>query len=531
MVSDIRLTSDYRQGSRPIAFHTPSAEGAAQCPCASRLRHHTFAASCPASGATAPSQAVRETVQARNDLQSPSRPDIYSAMTNGPQGGDASRLPRKASREGQHPPRAAIPRRTYPLLLFALLAAFLPEGIGAQYRLEWHVDGTVQGQYDDNINLSDEDPEGDFITTLSPGGQFLLETRTGRALLDYHLNAVFYASNPVLDYLGHQANLDAHQMLTKDLTFRLKDRFVRSDEPREVSFQEAPPEGGPQATEFLIGTRLQRSPYIRNNLNPYLEWRYGKDDILRVGYRNEIYIREVESTRDVRDTFSVGLDHWFGPKYGLGLKLDYLKAQFNSSSDFHGQDGLATFTRRLDPHTSVFLQTGISNRDFADQSTDYRVYKPSVGVEHAFSPVISGRLRAGYFFLVPEHGQDDGGLEGEASITVRWLHLLGTAYIRAGSTESYLDAENLGFAKYWATGGVVRYQATKMVSLGLDASLASYDFPSGQQRTTWHAKTDVSAALLRWLTGSIEFFHQEQQGEGTPGYTNNRVTFRLTARY
>ncbi len=435
-------------------------------------------------------------------------------------------------RGGQRPPTSALLNRCYSLLLFALLAAFFPGSVAAQYRLEWHVDGTVQGQYDDNINLSATDPEADFITTLSPGGQLLIETKTGRAFLDYHLNAVFYASNPILNYLGHQANLDAYQMLTKDLTFRFKDRFIRSDEPREVSAQEAPPDGGPQATEFLIGTRLQRSPYIRNNLNPSLEWRYGKDDILRVGYRNEIYRNDEDPARDSsRDTYSVGMDHWFGPKYGLGLKLDYLKAQFNTSSDFDGQDGLATFTRRLDPHTSVFLQTGISNRDFADETTDYRVYKPSVGVEHAFSPMVSGRLRAGYFFLVPEHGQDDGGLEGEASITVRWLRLLGTAYVRAGSTESYLDAENLGFAKYWGTGGVVRYQATKMVSLGLDAALSSYDFPSGQQRTTWHAKTDVSAVLLKWLTGSVEFFHQEQLGEGTSEYTNNRITFRLTARY
>jgi hypothetical protein len=41
----------------------------------------------------------------------------------------------------------------------------------------------------------------------------------------------------------------------------------------------------------------------------------------------------------------------------------------------------------------------------------------------------------------------------------------------------------------------------------------------------------MEARLFRWLTGSLDFFHQESLTETTSNYRNNQITFRLTARY
>ena len=412
-----------------------------------------------------------------------------------------------------------------PLLLLLISPAY------GDYRVQWHVDGTLQEQYDDNIGLSSTDPQADWITILSPGGDLLVESKTGRLLFDYHLNANFYANNPVLNYLGHTANLNVQQALWKHFTFRLRDSFIRSDAPREESVPDVAPDV-PQATEFLLGTRLQRSPYMRNSFIPSLEYQYGKDDFLRLGYRNELYVREVESSRDIRDTFNLGVDHWFGPQYGLLFTLDYLRTHFQTSSDFDGQDATLIPKWRLDPLTTLFAQMEFSNRDFHDETTNYRIYRASLGVEHSFSPLISGRLRGGYFFLVPVKGATDGGLVGELSVTARWLHLQGSAYVRTGATESFLDAENLGFSKFWAFGAAGRYQATQRITLTLDASYNINEFPSGESRTTWQARVGGSAILLKWLTGSVDLFHQEElPGEEGGGFKDNRITFRLTARY
>jgi hypothetical protein len=424
----------------------------------------------------------------------------------------------------------------------SLLSGIIPMGIGlllsiapsvhAQYRVEGHPDISVQEQFDDNINLTTTNRLADLITTVSPGAQLLVDSKTGLLDFTYHMNATFFAWNPNLNYLGHDAKLDMRQAIVRGVTFRLRDNFVRSNEPRETALPpELPPDAGPVPPEYLIGTRQQRSLYIRNTVNPSLEWQYGKDDFLRLGYRDEIYRQDVDKTSDsTRDTFSLGWDHWFVPQYGLIFTLDYQRTHYVSGSDYDGQDGLLIFKRRLTPHTTVFIQGGFTNRVYEDPTQDYYAIKGSVGVEHAFSPMLSGKLRAGYFYQFPEVGVAEGAPDGEASLNLRWQQLTASAYARIGYTESALDSENLGFGKYWTIGAAAQYQATRMISLSLDGSLNHYEFPD-EIRDTWQVKLGASATLFeKWLTGTLDLFHQEQTGGGTP-YSDNRVTLRLTARY
>ncbi|MEJ5376804.1 MAG: hypothetical protein WHX93_09520 [bacterium] len=405
----------------------------------------------------------------------------------------------------------------------------------AQIKTEWHLDVTLQEQYNDNLNLSSENPQRDFITTVSPGGQLLLDTKTGQMALDYHLNVNLYARNKDLNFLGHTANLDLRQALVRNLTLRLLDSFILSDEPREVLLPEEPPppDEVPGPTEYRVGTRLTRSQYIRNSFQPVLEWRYDRDDWVSLRYRNEIYRNDQETTRDsTRDTVGLRGEHWFVPQWGLSYELSYTKAQFVASSDFHGQDGSFAFKHRLSPHTTVYAQAGFSNRDFAPQeSIDYVVYRGALGAEHAFSPLVSGAVRAGYFFQVPEEGKSDGKPEGEASITVRWRRFQGRGYLRGGYTESYGDAENLGFGTFYATGVSFRYDLARHLFVGLDGSVGNYDFPSSGKRTIWQVRPSLNAMIFRWLTAGLEYHHVEQTTSTASGYSNNRFFFRITARY
>lgn len=405
----------------------------------------------------------------------------------------------------------------------------------AQLRTEWHLDATLQEQYNDNLNLSSQDPQRDFITTFSPGGQLLLDSKTGQLLFDYHLNANFYARNKDLNFLGHTANLDARQALVRHLTLRLLDNFILSDEPREVLLPEEPPppDEVPGPTEFRVGTRLTRSQYIRNSFQPSLEYRYGRDDWISLRYRNEIYRNDQETTRDsTRDTAGLRGEHWFVPQWGLVYDLSYTKALFVESSDFDGQDGTLSLRHRLSPHTTVYVQAGFSNRIFAqEESINYVVYRGSLGAEHSFSPMVSGAVRAGYFFQVPEEGKSDGKPEGEASLTVRWPRFQGRGYIRGGYTESYGDAENLGFGTFYAAGAAFRYDLSRHLFFGLDGSLGWYEFPSSGKRTIWQVRPSLNARLLRWLTASLELQHLEQTSTTSSEYSNNRFFFRITARY
>jgi len=419
--------------------------------------------------------------------------------------------------------------------LLWLAFSLLLEVAWAELRTEYHLDITVQEQYDDNLTLSSENPQRDFITTISPGGQLLLDYKTGKLFLDYHLNGNIYAGHRELDYVGHQARVDFSHSIVRNLTFRFLDNFILSDEPREVLVPEQlpPPEAPPSPEEYRIGTRVTRSRYIRNALSPELEWRYGKSDFVALKYRDEIYRNDEDSSRDsTRDTFGVRGEHWFSSYYGLGYDVSYTKAHFVTSSDFQGQDGIISLKRRLTPHTLLYIQGGLTSRDFLEGETvDYTIYRGSLGAEHSFTKFLSGTMRVGAAYFSPELGKSEVKPEGDASITLRWERFRGSAFVRGGYIESYGDAENLGLGTYYAMGAAFHYFLLRHLYLALDGSMGWYDFPSSGKRTIWQVRPSVNWQVTKWLSATVEYRHLEQTATKASEYTNNKFFFRITARY
>ncbi len=412
--------------------------------------------------------------------------------------------------------------------IFLLVILLLAEGAYGQYQFQWNVDMALQEQYDDNVNLSATNEEEDYITTITPGGRLSLESKTGALNLDYRLNSVFYASDNDRNYLGHLASLDANQTLWRHFTLRLSDRFVRSDEQREERITEDAV--GP--TEYYAGTRTERSVYIRNTTSASIELSYGKDDLVRLGYENTLYQNEEEIIEDsYSHVYTLHLDHWFGPKYGLTIDLGYQMSLFETASDFDGQDAGLTLTKRFESRTSAFITGSFSNRTFEEEN-DYRTYSGSIGMDHALRQNLSGRIRAGYFYQDPERGNDEDGIDGELSLISRWIRMQGSLFLRGGYEESFIDAENLGFAKFWSAGGNLRYQATRRISLGIEGSFRADDFSTGRKQDTWNGRADLAITLFEWLTASLDFLHQERNAdEDRLDYTDNRLTLRLIATY
>lgn len=414
--------------------------------------------------------------------------------------------------------------------IFLLVILLLAKGVHGGYRFQWQASLALQEQYDDNVNLSPTNEEESYITTITPGGRLILESKTGALNLDYRLNAIFYESDNDRNYLGHQATLDVNQTLWRNFTIRFTDRFVRSDEQREERI--TADAGGP--TDYYPGTRTVRSVYIRNTASPSIELRYGSDDLVRLGYENTLYQNEDETVEDSqRHAYTLSIEHWFGPEYGLVVDLGYQMNRFETSPDFDGQDAALTFTKRFDSRTSAFITGSSSGRSFEEEEgNDYRTYSGGIGINHALSPNLSGRIRAGYFYQDPERGDPEEGFDGELSLTSRWIRIQGTLFLRGGYDESFIDAENLGFSRFWSAGANLRYQATRKISLGIGGSSRIEDFSTGRNQVTWDSRADLAMTILKWLSASLDFLHQERDSDDDSfDYTDNRLTLSLTATY
>ena len=149
-------------------------------------------------------------------------------------------------------------------------------------------------------------------------------------------------------------------------------------------------------------------------------------------------LRNNDSQEEDNDRYSpsVGLNYWFGPKFGLQSNATYTRGEFNQDSDFTGgptddfdnYDGTILFIGRTGTRFSVFTQYNHIYRDYDDNfndSNNYMVYAPSVGFTYVVEKDLNLRLGGGYFYLDVDNDDDEQGFFGNGQIDKTWTYKRG----------------------------------------------------------------------------------------------------------
>ena len=195
--------------------------------------------------------------------------------------------------------------------------------------------------------------------------------------------------------------------------------------------------------------------------------------------------------------------------------------------------GAGRYTYRFSPRTSIFGDYTQFVRDFDSPSPDYVVYRPSVGMDHAFTPTLSARFQVGYFWQDPDRGSTEDAFFYDVSITQRAEKTTYTLAFQGGYAEDYFSAENLGFTRYYRGIGSVTHQLFQRMTVGLTSSLEYNAIPSvfiDQRDLIWRILGSVSYQPVKWLTVSLDFGHTENHSNfDTNDYSEYRAMFRITA--
>jgi hypothetical protein len=407
---------------------------------------------------------------------------------------------------------------------------------------------SAQEEYNSNINLTPADEIDDFITTISPGFRFSTlprgeVTRAEQAPtaeqnlgIDLNVNAgfVFYDKERDNNYTSLNGLLNAWYLPTKRLAFGVRDYLIRSDEIREADFSATAIEG-----QTLISRTIRRVPYYRNVFEPSIEYRFGKEDILGINYRNNIYRIKSELFEDsMENTINPRLTYWFNIRNGVTLDYGFTLGDFERSSDFVGHTATGRYTYRFNPRTSVFGEYTYLLRDFESPSNDYDIHRPSLGVEHAFSPTLTARVQAGYYWQNPERGDTTDGVFGDVSLSQRVERTTYTISLQGGYAEDFFSAGNLGFNKYYRAIGRVNHQLLEKMTVGLFGSYEWIKYyrdvveTDRQKDNIWAVGADAAYQLFRWLTLSLDGLYRENHSNfDTADYTEYRGIFRITASF
>jgi hypothetical protein len=436
--------------------------------------------------------------------------------------------------------------------MISLVFIFVPSVVNADLAdilPGFQIYGAVQETYDNNVNLTPTNKKNDFITTVGLGirystlpraettGEFQQpsvseETRYG-IILDFLPSYAFYAKSTNDDYLSLSGNLDTWYTWDRKLTLRVKDYLIRSEEPLEQNYA---------ATALpdliLIGSQRGRSIYIRNVVQPSLEYRFGKEDILSINYLNNVY-RNRNNTlfEDSTENYiNPKVTYWLDIRNGISLEYALDLGDFQRSPDMTGNLAKGRYTYRFNPRTSVFAEYTFQSREFEKQTSvstvDYDIHAPSIGFEHAFSPTLSLRAQFGYFWQAPEKGSNEAGPLYDVVITQRAQRTTYTLGFQGGYIEDYYTAENLGFAKYHQVIGTITHQLAQKVAVTFSGRYQRPKFKDGRVDNIWGVGMAGSYRILRWLTLGLDFsYAADHSNREANDYSDFRGMVKITAAY
>jgi hypothetical protein len=382
--------------------------------------------------------------------------------------------------------------------------------------------------YTNNLFLTNRNKQDDFITAAGAGLKVsALEEKKYGLDLDFLANYIFYAKNDNLNYFNPSGTLNAWYAAGPNLTFRIRDYLIRSDAAREQSYAQ-----GGLPDQFLLSTiRGQQAIYFRNVVEPSMEYRFAKETVLSVFYRNNIYRIDNPRFEDSQEnSITSRLNHSFDIRNSVSLDYFLTLGDYERSPDQLGQGIRGRYTYRFSPRASVFGEYSFENQNFKSPGVDYSVHNPSVGIEYKFSPTLSATAQAGYFWQVGE--SDSTGPSVNIGLTKTTERTTYTVNLQGGYTEDYFTAQNLGFAKYYRAYGNVIHRLTERINLAFTSSLERSTFTSGQKDWIWEVRGNASYQLLRWLNVFFTTSHREDHSNfDVASYSEYRVMVGAAATF
>jgi len=421
---------------------------------------------------------------------------------------------------------------TGPVILL-LIFIVSTSAFSAQYTFTPRV--SASETYTDNIDLTGNNTQDDFITEASAGGTFSILGKTSGMDLSFDPSYVWYQDRTEDDTWRLPVTLNIWSDFSRRTRLTIFDRFLRTEDPAgdEAVVSEA---DGEILAPGDTSVRRGRSPYYTNYATARIDHQFGSDDSV---YGKFLYSlrREDDSGPDANDNDryapSAGLTYWFGPKWGTTIDATYTRALFDNTPDYHDVEGIFQLNRRFTQHFQLFGRYGFAYRDNDEDISDYQIHAPSVGYNYELAKDARVSLGLGYYY------QDfkDSDIDTEESPFVngdlyklwnyqRWsASLLG----QAGLDSNDYGNERLGLEWFAGIIGNATYDFTRNF-YGNVVGRYRYSDIIGASREDNRYSVGAGLGWLptRWMTLSLDYSFRKLDSTGSEDYDENRVWFQVT---
>jgi hypothetical protein len=388
---------------------------------------------------------------------------------------------------------------------------------------------SIGNTYTDNVDLTPDDEDYDYITTVSPGFDINVTEPLNTFSLAYTPTYASYLQFPEDNTLRHNASLSSLMQVAKNTQIEFSNDYLYTEDPIDREEDLTP--------DIDTTVRQGREPYHENTSTLGVINQFGPEDSIALEY--EYYFQNNDDpTIEDRDYHRPGttLNYWLVPNiYGTESEISYTQNNFNISDEYNDISGRFRLIRRFNPHFETYAEYthGLTDYDVADEG-DYQVYSPLIGFTWNEYTTSSFNCNFGYFFLDNEHTDDDSGPVGTIETHYTFPHgtdvsLLGTA---GYEQSSYDDAENLGFNQFYRVTGRVEYPLTTLLNTYLSFSYWWNNYTNDdpdRDDTLLNPEIGLTYQALPWMMMQVNYAYRELDSNiDENDYVENRAEIFVT---
>ncbi|SMC26407.1 uncharacterized protein, PEP-CTERM system associated [Desulfacinum hydrothermale DSM 13146] len=428
------------------------------------------------------------------------------------------------------------------LTLALFVCAVAPVSAQAGYRHQIIPNLSVSGEYTDNVNLTENDTDSDWILVVTPSLTYEVSGRRNGLRLSYAPGAALYAKNGDDNTLRHSLDFNAWHSLTKNTHLSFYDHFLRTEDPntdeverRETRFRSLgpaeegetpPPVLSPEELGLQPDTTLRegRKPYITNTAAARLTHTFGRGHSLFLGYLHSLTEHESRLEEDsMRHNPTAGITYQINPHLSLAASGGYTRGTFDAdprylddpTEDFDRWNGSLRLNRAFSPRFSAYVDYSQILLDSEGDGDDYVVYHASVGGTYVLSPKSSLTVGVGYFFQDNQDEEDEKGLTLNLNYNTadQWKagRLVGSFSVQSGFREAFFGTENLGFSSFYGATMNLRYAMTKKISWSSYLTYRRDDYLNEtpeRKDNAYLAGVGVQYQISRRFSLSLSFSHR-----------------------
>ena len=397
---------------------------------------------------------------------------------------------------------------------------------------------TVSEEYNDNIFLTPDNEEDDFITTASLGFTAELLGRTSGAELTYIPSYEWFADFSDNDGWAHDATARVWYNFAANTSIELRNAFLRTRDPLGDSLATTSddPLVAPDIEPDL--NRRGREEYYTNATSLRLDHQFGAEDTVYAAFRYSI-LRNVGDDTDDNDIWepSIGGTYWFTNFWGMESDFIYSNRDYEVDDDREEWFGRLRMNRRIDRHLNVYAQYAHTILNYTEgASVDYEVYEPTVGFNYQLDENTRFDIGVGWYFQNLDEGDDEDGFLLTALADKVWPFRRGLVGVTllAGTDIDDAGVEDLGFSQYYEARARTEYAFTPRFSGNANIGYRRTDYPDNTPDLTEDeafAGAGLEYQALRWMFLNLDYtFRDFSSDDDTDEYTENRVIFSITLR-